>query len=398
MPNRRSVYLIDDDPVFTAIGEILFAAAGIRSISVLSNSEAALQAMAANALEGDIAVLGLNMAGLDGLAVMRILANAGFKGFVAVSSEESTAIREASGRLGRLLKLKMLGDVVKPLREPDIRRLLEEAASRDNEKEQDGLYASSLDGELGSVYQPKVDSQTGEIVGAEALMRVRLKDGTLLSPFAYLERATLQGKLGEETLKFLKIILLDLDTFRKSGHFPVISVNVPAPVAEESGFPARFATIVQSHGISPSQITIELTESALPTDMAKLVEVLTRFRMAGFGLALDDFGTGMSNFDILRMLPFNELKIDRSLAQAADHDPLSCGIIETCATISRELGMKLVAEGVETEEQEMTLKRLGVTVFQGFLFGRGMPRDEFQDLLNLEIESGTAIPAQLAAM
>ena len=177
--------------------------------------------------------------------------------------------------------------------------------------------------------------------------------------------------------------------FRSTGQFPVISVNVPATVAEEEGFPSGFAALVRAKGISPSQITIELTESALPSDPSRLVEVLTRLRMAGFGLALDDFGTGMANFDMLRMLPFNELKIDRSLAQAAEIDPLSCGVIETCATITRELGMTLVAEGVETEAQELTLKRLGVSVFQGFLFGKGMPASAFSALL-----TGRALPAR----
>ena len=126
-----------------------------------------------------------------------------------------------------------------------------------------------------------------------------------------------------------------------------------------------------------SQITIEMTEAVLPNDMSQLVEVTTRMRMAGFGLAIDDYGTGMANYDILRLCPFTELKIDRSVSQAAEHDQLACGFIGDCVLIARELAMTVVAEGVETAVQAEAAKRLGVDVIQGYFFSRPLSAAQY---------------------
>lgn len=381
MSNCDRVYLIDNDPVFVAVATVLFKSAGIETVEHIANEEADISRVAKASGSMDLFVLGLNMGGLDGLAVLRLMAANKMKGQVAISSSEAPAIRDAALRLASLLGLKTAGELVRPLREPDIRTFLRNLAEEGSFRAPNTEPNAIFEGQLFPVFQPKFDGLSGEIVGGEALMRIRTPDGVLHAPVAHIEQATLAGTLADETLKFLDLVLAAMKSFREAGHFPVISVNVPAPVAEEPGFPSAFAAKVRKCGISPSQIMIELTESALPKEMARLVEVLTRLRMAGFGLALDDFGTGMANFDLLRTLPFNELKIDRSLAQAAASDALSAGIIETCATISRELNMTLVAEGIESEVQEKTLKRLGVNVFQGFLFGKGVPAREFLDKL-----------------
>lgn len=386
MAKRSKVFLIDEDPVFALVAAGVFRAAGAIEVNHISNTTSEIGAVVVGAEPQDLIVLGLNMSGLDGLAIMRLLSEQKYPGFVAVSSAESSSIRDSAVRLIGLFGLKSAGELCRPLREADVRNLLAVSAQSVFTPLPMTANLNKSPWHLCPVYQPKLDSLTGEIVGGEALMRLKTADGHLLPPFAHIEKVTQEGRLASETLKFLDLILADMAGFRAAGYFPVISVNVPAPVAEEPGFPATFAAKVRACGISPSQITIELTESALPADIASLVEVLTRLRMAGFGLALDDFGTGMANFDLLRMLPFNELKIDRSLAQTAEHDPLSAGVIETCATISRELGMILVAEGVESELQEKALKRLGVTVFQGFLFGKGIPAQEFLSSLRSDSE------------
>jgi EAL domain-containing protein (putative c-di-GMP-specific phosphodiesterase class I) len=381
MASCKKAFLIDDDPVFSAVASVLLKSIGVAEVFQVSNNEAEIRQVAKIASSSDLVLLGLNMSGIDGLAVLRILASEKLKAFVSISSSETGAIRDAAARLAALLGLKVAGELARPLRETEVRGVLEAIASASEMSFEPKNFGKGAPGKLSPVYQPKFDSSTGEIVGGEALMRIKTSDGTLLPPFEHLERVTGEGRLAAETLAFLDLILADMKMFRAAGHFPVVSVNVPAPVAEEAGFPSTFAAKVRACGISPSQITVELTESALPKELAVLVEVLTRLRMAGFGLALDDFGTGMANFDLLRTLPFHELKIDRSLAQAAEHDALSAGIIETCATITRELNMILVAEGVENEAQEKVLKRLGVSIFQGFLFGKGIPAAEFLEKL-----------------
>jgi EAL domain-containing protein (putative c-di-GMP-specific phosphodiesterase class I) len=382
----EDICIVDDDPVFGAVAEMLLFSLGAKSVRHVQNSREGLAGLAKSSDLDSLVIINLNMRGLDGLAVLRELSNAHYAGWIAISSGETHSIRDSASRLAGLLGLKFAGEIQKPLREGDIRVLFKAIADNDlnNAPQAVQPFRNSRIIGLRPVYQPKVHAITGETVGAETLMRLETEDGDLLSPFQHIERLSREGKMAGETLKFLDLVLADIVEWKAAGLYPVVSFNAPAPVIEHPEFLVDFAKKVRTSGVSPSQITIELTESVLPNDPATLVETLTRLRMAGFGLALDDFGTGMANFDMLRMCPFSELKIDRSLSQSSVGDPLSCGIIETCATVSRELGMTLVAEGIETEAQELTLKRLGVEVFQGFLFGKGVPAAEFSARLSSE--------------
>lgn len=384
----QDIFIVDDDPVFTEIAKVLFRRAGASDVHLVANSREGLGEVAAHSKRNSLLILNLKMGGLDGLAVMRILAEQGYKGWVAVSSGESASIRESASRLVRLLGLHDAGVLEKPIRESGVEALLERISKPAEKMPMPLLNKSAKIIGLKPVYQPKVDAVTEETIGAETLMRLETEAGELLPPQSYIEKLNRDGTIGKVTLEFLDLILVDVLKWKSEGLFPVISFNAPAPVLENPQFLINFAQKVRASGISPSQITIELTESVLPQDPATLVELLTRLRMAGFGLALDDFGTGMANFDMLRMCPFSELKIDRSLSQASINDPLSCGVIEMCATVSRELGMTLVAEGIETEMQETTMRRLGVSVFQGFLFGHGLPMREFGDRLRAEASAG----------
>ncbi len=382
----ENIFIVDDDPVFAAVAEMLLFSLGATSVIKVANTCEALAELARTADPASLVIVNLTMRGLDGLAVLRELSNAHFQGWVGISTGEVNSIRDSATRLAGLLGLKYAGEVQKPLREGEIRALFETISRNVRVSPQSPVqpFRNAKIIGLRPVYQPKIDALTGETIGAETLMRLETSDGELLSPVQHVERLTREGKMAAETLRFLDLVLADIVDWKSAGLNPVVSFNAPAPVIEHPEFLVDFARKVRTSGVSPSQITIELTESVLPNDPSVLVETLTRLRMAGFGLALDDFGTGMANFDILRMCPFSELKIDRSLSQTCVSDPLSCGIIETCATVSRELGMTLVAEGIETEAQELTLKRLGVAVFQGFLFGRGVPAAEFASRLRSE--------------
>ncbi len=340
MKNKtKEVFIVDDDPVFSAVAHALLRRAGVATVSNVDNSYESLRLVSIAAASCSLLILNLNMAGLDGLAVMRVLSESNYKGWIAISSGETIAIKESASRLTRLLGLNDAGSLEKPLREADVIALLAKLEELNKRKVEPQSFLAKKHKIIGlkPVYQPKVDALTEEIVGAETLMRLETETGELLPPFSYIETLTRNGKMGPVTLSFLDLILNDIVAWKKEGFLPVISFNAPAPVLENPQFLIDFAQKVRASGISPSQLTIELTESVLPEDSGNLVELLTRLRMAGFGLALDDFGTGMANFDMLRMCPFNELKIDRSLSQASVNDPLSCGVIETCATVSREL-------------------------------------------------------------
>jgi EAL domain-containing protein (putative c-di-GMP-specific phosphodiesterase class I) len=380
-----SVLIVDDDPVFSALAEAVLLDAGCANVEIAEAGESGVRSALSVAARHDMVLLDLNMPGFDGLAAMRHLAGIDFAGSVALVSGEKPAVLQASAGLARLHGLRLSGILSKPLRADELISAL--AASAQGKGRAKPRLAHATTGGLDKVarlvpvYQPKVRLADKSIYGAEALMRVILKDGRVAPPVNYLAKATKAGSLGEATLSFLDTILDDARSWRGTHSHRPISINIPAPLLEKDGYMDRFVQIVRERGLKSSQITVEMTEAALPKNMSKMVEIMTRLRMAGFGLAIDDYGTGMANYDILRQCPFTELKLDRSVVQAATHDDLACGFIGNCVSISRALSMTIVAEGVETAEQTDAMLRLGIDVIQGYFFSRPLSQAEYAAVL-----------------
>ncbi len=383
-PSFESALIVEDDPVFAAFTEALLVEAGCRIVTTALNEMEFRTILSAGANQ-DLVILDLNMPALDGLAAMRLLADQGFGGQIALVSGAQTAIVEAAANLARLFQLNLAGTLIKPLRSGDIESLFRQTKGAGGGANaglrQIKSEAGVLPMPLVPVYQPKFASDGSLILGAEALMRVLLDDGKLGAPGDYLAMLVETGILGDATLGFLDSVLNDMQSWQNSGPSGPISVNVPAPLLEAEGYMQHFTQVLRGRGVLPSAITIEVTETAVPRDLPSFVEIATRLRMAGFGLALDDYGTGMSNYDVLRLCPFTELKIDRSVVQAATHDALACGFIGNCVAIGRTLNLKIVAEGVETEEQATAMRRLGVNIIQGYLYSHPLTSEAYAGLM-----------------
>ena len=386
--NDLNALIVDDDPVFSALAEAVLLDAGCASVETAAGGESGIRlALSANPPPGLI-ILDLNMPEFDGLAAMRLLASMEFKGAIVIVSGEKSAVLQASANLAQLHGLRLAGALSKPLNAAELQALLTDLPNGNWQARPAVASAKKSGGPVQAVrlvpaYQPKVRLADQRIYGAEALMRIQLEDGSIAPPLEYLNSLTDVRELGDATLTFLEMILVDVRSWG-GDHAPrAVSVNVPAPLLEECVYMERFVKAVRDAAVQPSQITIEMTEAALPNDMSKLVEVMTRLRMAGFGLAIDDYGTGMANYDILRLCPFTELKIDRSVVQAATHDALACGFIGNCVSTARALSMCIVAEGVETVEQAETVRRLGVDVIQGYFFSKPLSAEQYSISLRL---------------
>lgn len=380
-----SVLIVDDDPVFSALAEAVLLDAGCANVEIAPDGESGIRSALAGAERHDLVLLDLNMPGFDGLAAMRHLADTGYAGSIAIVSGENPAVVQASAGLAKLHGLRLAGILSKPLRADELTAALAASAKETGRsKLRPGPARSEHIGKferLIAVYQPKIRLADKSIYGAEALMRVVLEDGRIAPPADYLTAVTKAGRLGEATVSFLATILDDAQSWSAKHSQRPISINIPAPLLEEDGYMDRFVQIVRERGLKSSQITVEMTEAALPEDLSKMVEIMTRLRMAGFGLAIDDYGTGMANYDILRQCPFTELKIDRSVVQSATHDALACGFIGNCVSIARGLSMTIVAEGVETAEQADAMRRLGIDVIQGYFFSKPLSQAEYSDIL-----------------
>jgi diguanylate cyclase (GGDEF)-like protein len=248
-------------------------------------------------------------------------------------------------------------------------------------------------GQLCLHYQPKVDARSGRILGAEALVRWQHPERGLLPPGRFIPLAEESGLIVPLTDWVLHAACGSLRRWSELG-LPAcpLSVNLPASSLSDAGLPDLLDGLMQQYRLHPSSLMLELTETMLMRDTAAAIDVLHRLRQMGFGLALDDFGTGYSSLSYLKRLPMDELKIDRSFVTDVARGGRDGALAVAVITLGSELGLQVVAEGVETAEQSAFLMSRGCTLQQGYLFARPMPQDRFEPML---WAGTTAVPAQI---
>jgi diguanylate cyclase (GGDEF)-like protein len=230
-------------------------------------------------------------------------------------------------------------------------------------------------------YQPQVCSQTGRIIGAEALVRWQHPKHGLIPPVRFIPLAEEMGlivEIGNWTLleaarqsKALQAENLDV---------PKIAVNVSA-LQFNPAFADQLDSVLKETGIDPSYIELELTEGVIMSDAKASIEALHSLKELGVGLSVDDFGTGYSSLNYLSRFPLDELKIDRSFVIDYDKSLASGSLISTIIAMGKSLNLSLVAEGVDTVDQFLFMRKHEVETIQGYLFSKPVPADEFAELL-----------------
>jgi EAL domain-containing protein (putative c-di-GMP-specific phosphodiesterase class I) len=237
-------------------------------------------------------------------------------------------------------------------------------------------------------YQPQVHIATGDLVGLEALVRWNHPKRGLIYPDHFVARLEQLGLIDWLGWIVARRGLQDVRRFAdKSGLAPMLSVNVAVSTLDDLQFPDRMAALIESCGMTPERVMLEITESGLIKEFTRTLDVVTRLRMKGMQLSIDDFGTGYSMMQQLRNIPATELKIDKSFVQNMNGTASDRVMVRKTIEIGHELGMKVIAEGVETEEQLEFLRANGCDLAQGYLFSRPMP---VEDLLSGWMIAGLA--------
>jgi diguanylate cyclase (GGDEF)-like protein len=245
-----------------------------------------------------------------------------------------------------------------------------------------GLRLAIEMGTLRLCYQPQVDIRTGAVVGAEALLRWHDPNLGDVSPVQFIPIAESCGLIGAVGEVVFALALKQIAEWRRSGlTVPRIAINVSAHQLRAPGFVDKVAGWLTENGLNADAIGIELTESALMERIDMVKDMLVRFDHMGVKISIDDFGTGYSSLSYLKKLPIHELKIDRSFVDgiASDRDDRSITI--AIIDMSRALGMRVVAEGVETEDQLGVLTEEGCDMIQGYLFHRPLSPEAFAEVL-----------------
>jgi EAL domain-containing protein (putative c-di-GMP-specific phosphodiesterase class I) len=226
-------------------------------------------------------------------------------------------------------------------------------------------------------YQPQVDCD-GEWIGAEALVRWAHPERGLVAPGEFIPLAEETGLILPIGRWVLETACERLKTWSDARRDLRLSVNVSARQFSQPDFVEQVAETLRATGAPAERLVLELTESVVLEDVAGAADKMNALKELGVGFAVDDFGTGYSSLAYLTRLPLDQLKIDRSFVRNLPGSANDAAVAHTIITLAESLGLAVIAEGVETEGQRRFLERHGCPTFQGFLFGKPMPIEEFE--------------------
>jgi EAL domain-containing protein (putative c-di-GMP-specific phosphodiesterase class I) len=249
----------------------------------------------------------------------------------------------------------------------------------------DELRTALENDQLEVFLQPQVDLVDGHVVGAEALVRWRHPTRGLLTPGDLLPAAEQAGLLRPLTDQVLELALTATERWWQHAQVPV-SVNLSAVNVTDLDLPGKVATMLSTHGLPARALTLELVEDTLMADPEHGRIVLGELRGLGVRTSIDDYGTGYSSLAYLRHLPADELKLDRSLTLDVDCDPRAATIVRHTVALAHDLGLTLVAEGVEAAGIQAALAALGCDAAQGYGIARPMPVEAFLRWLETTVE------------
>jgi diguanylate cyclase (GGDEF)-like protein len=231
--------------------------------------------------------------------------------------------------------------------------------------------------ELQLYFQPKIELRTGRVAGAEVLLRWQHPVRGLLMPLDFIPFAEQTGFIRWLTRWTLDHSMAQAAQWHRSGLALNLAVNISTEDIGDSRFDSRVASLLSRHQLPPSLLTLELTETGFIDDPNRALQMLDAIAALGVALSIDDFGTGYSSLSHLARMPVDEMKIDRSFVQSLESDPEFATVVRSAIDMGHGLGLKVVAEGIETSSAANTLREFGCDIAQGYFYAKPMPLDAF---------------------
>jgi EAL domain-containing protein (putative c-di-GMP-specific phosphodiesterase class I) len=358
----------------------------------------------------DIMTLDLSLGERDGIELLRLIADLKLNSMpVVIISGCEERILNSTKRVAQALDLSLTRCLTKPLNLDQVRDALllpgqdqtvstGEAAMPAIDRER--IVAALARKEFFAEFQPKVDLETGQVVGAEALARWRMPEFGILSPAVFIPLVEQFGLMPELTNRILSSAIGDgRKLIERHPHF-TIAVNVSGSLLTDLMLPERIDSILREEGVAAESLIVEVTESVAMSDVDRAMDILVRLRIKGVGAAIDDFGTGFSSLAALARLPFSELKIDQTFVKGCDTDEDMMKIVEASIGLAKAFGMKVVAEGIDNPQTLAKVKNAGCDVGQGYLFAPSLRIERVERWMTQQqsrcaIDVGTSTPARI---
>jgi EAL domain-containing protein (putative c-di-GMP-specific phosphodiesterase class I) len=377
--SRGRLLIFDDDE---AVGATLGLGARRMGMEtrVVAHSEAFLRELETWA-PTHIA-LDLVMPEMDGVEVLRMLAERQCRAMIIITSGVGSRVLDAAERAAKAYSLNIAGVLSKPFSTATLRELLGRPApqpanalarpARSLEEITRAEFRKALEGrQIELAYQPKIHCATGQLAGFEALARWRRPSGELVMPDRFIPMAERSGLIDDLTEQVFDQALRWMAGSPIAANL-TMSLNLSHKSVKDIRLADWLVGLCEELSLSPASIILELTETSTTADPTASMALLTRFRMKGFQLSIDDFGIGYSTMEQLVRLPFSEMKVDKSFVMTARASAESRAVIKTLVELGHSLGLTLTAEGVEDSETLDFLNDIGCDLAQGYHIGRPM--------------------------
>lgn len=338
----------------------------------------------AYSVDADVIALDLMMPNVDGVELIRFLAEQQCAAQLVLISGFDSGVLHSAQELAIEQGLHFVGSLQKPFRFGDLSRLLSgiseaprpvRVQTTGTEVSVEELQTACDEKQLEVYYQPQIDLKTGRVVSVEALTRWQHPQRGLIMPDQFIELAEQNGLIDSITWRVFEQVVDHCHCCKGADVDLRIAVNMSAKTLMDLELPDKIDSLVRNQQLAASQVILEITETALMDELARSLDILTRLRMKGFDLSIDDFGTGYSSMVQLHRVPFSEIKIDKSFVMEMDRGHEALAIVETIIMLAHKLGMKAVAEGVESASVLEKLTQLGCDRAQGYHIARPMPAD-----------------------
>jgi EAL domain-containing protein (putative c-di-GMP-specific phosphodiesterase class I)/FixJ family two-component response regulator len=374
-----SVLVIDDHRFQRSVLTRMLKAIGVANVVEAEDGAGALEIVRAHRDSLMLIVTDVDMPEMDGLELLRRLSEEAPQTAVAIHSALDRALLKSIEVMAAAYGVDLIGVLEKPVTEQGLSDVVARAAERTANPK--GIVADANEAQVEAAvaqhefepwFQPKVHLRSGQVSGAEVLVRWCRLHADPLPPDRFLTMVRQSGMMRSLTLAVAARSAEYLAQVSPRGKDFTLSLNVCPTLLDDPEFAASLARALTTAGATPEEVVLEITESAASRNQGAALENLARLRMRGFELSIDDFGTGHSSLAKLVRTPFSELKIDREFVIKIATDPAARTLVESIVAIARRLGLRTVAEGIETEEQREILMSLNCDMGQGYLFAKPM--------------------------